>query len=144
MSETNQSKHGGDLPFSLEAAHIQVSVALSWRQLYQRSVISDSDQTHQDCRTTEKKETLKEEVSGGVPQTQKGSHLLQGGYEQHGQSHQVQHGYGDQQEDHGCREIRRNSWNSVNRERGGLLSGPTGQRQNPVSLLARASVVNSV
>lgn len=38
------------VPFSLDAAHIQVSEALSWKHLYQRSVISDSDHTHQDCR----------------------------------------------------------------------------------------------
>lgn len=47
-----------DLPFSLEAAHNQVSVTLSWKQLNQRSVISESDQTHQDCRTKERKQTL--------------------------------------------------------------------------------------
>lgn len=60
------------------------------------------------------------EVSRSVTQTQKPSHLLQSGYEEHGQSHQMQHGYGDQQEDHGCWETRENSWNSVYRQRNDL------------------------
>lgn len=137
-SKTSQPSHGGALPFSLEAAHIQASVALLWKQLYQRSVISDSDQTHQDCRTKERKQTVREGVSGGDPQTQTGSHLLQSGYEQHGQSHQMQHGYGDQQEDHGCREIRGNSWNSVNRETDDPFVWTNRvPRQNPVFLFAR-------
>lgn len=68
------------------------------------------------------------EVSRRVTQTQKPSHLLQSGYEEHGQSHQMQHGYGDQQEDHGCLEMWENPWNSVYRQRNDLLSGPTGFR----------------
>lgn len=44
-----------DLPLSLVAAHIHVFVALSWKQLYQRSVISVSAHIHQDYRKKERK-----------------------------------------------------------------------------------------
>lgn len=79
--------------------------------------------------------------------TQTPSHLLQSGYEEHGQSHQMEHGHGYQQEDHGCWEMRGNSWNSVYRQRNNLFRSCRVPQQNSVqtvSVFARASIVNSV
>lgn len=97
-----------DLPLSVVAAHNQVFVALSCKQLYQRSVISESVHIHQDYRKERKKERRVSSYDTGInsdcirDNNNEFTHLLQGGDEEHGQGDQMQHSYGYEEEYHGC------------------------------------------